>query len=95
MTKMNIKTLLDTIDTLTPEQREAPVRSLCKHLTAVSLQSLDSFQREWDPAKGTFGDFIACQNQVIKTCIKLETCELGALVREQFRLQPLALETEL
>lgn len=91
---MTIHEVLDRIDSIGEgDGREPMAKALASKLCPVSLQTLVAFQEGWD-TKRPWGEFVVAQNKVLRECVMLETTDIGTVVREQFRLEPITMDTQ-
>jgi len=94
--KMKIREYLEYLDKEWDgvDNREV-LRPLMEVLSPVSQQTMREFQAKTIPeTNGDFKAFVAAQNKELKQCIELEMHGIGIIVRENFGLYPLMLDTE-
>ena len=90
---MTIQEVFDKIDGFSEEERVEVLPKLVKLFCPVSQKSLVEFQSMWNPDK-PFNEFVEAQNKVFKDCIKLETSDVGDIVRETLGLTKLEMTME-
>lgn len=101
--KVTIKEIYDNLETYTANDRMRILVPLIEQLSPVSQKTLIEFQEKeffFPPfpelQKTFYEEYFKKQNVVFKQCIELETAEIiGDPVREQFKLQPLRMESEI
>ena len=91
---MTVKQVYDKLGTFNNDERQRYAGGICKLLCPVSIQTLMTFQDEWDGSKPA-SEFFKAQAEEIKKCIDLEISLFGAVVRKTAGLEPLEWETEI
>lgn len=91
---MTIKELVEKLDALTEEDRVTWIKKLYNLLSGVSKQTLINFQNGYNLDK-PFEEFIADQNETIKSVLFLELSAIGVMVRKELGLIPLTEDTVL
>ena len=92
---MTVREVVDQWDTMDTDSLNTIGRGLLRECTPLTLGTIQNFQAEWDPSKGSYEDFRKAQKDVVEQCVEMEISDVGRAVRETLNREPLTWETEI
>ncbi len=90
---MKLGEIKEKINTFIEEERKQHLNALWNLFCPISQYELKGFQERWDWTR-SYEEFVSEQNKMFVKLIEIETSVLGNIVRRDFGLKVISLETE-